>query len=205
MNQSTQNTTADGVEVNENKLNQPESESGRVFDSRRLHQLESESSTSSATYDRAPDDCARPCAREERANGDYLAFKERQRWWAERGQQVLAPGKPSTKFYASERTALGCARKRCEDPKNKAWYLYGGRGIKVCAAWSGRGGFAAFVNHIGPKPTPQHTLDRIDNDRDYEPGNVRWATYKEQARNRRPRYSTKPRPAPLPPSAEVER
>lgn len=59
---------------------------------------------------------------------------------------------------------------------------YGDRGITVCAAW--RESFISFYEHIGPKPTPQHTLDRVDNDRGYEPGNVRWATRAEQARNR---------------------
>lgn len=60
---------------------------------------------------------------------------------------------------------------------------YADRGITVCDEWSGEGGFKAFYDHIGPRPSPQHSVDRIDNDRGYEPGNVRWATSKEQARN----------------------
>lgn len=60
---------------------------------------------------------------------------------------------------------------------------YTSRGIQVCAAWLDS--FDAFFAHVGPKPTPGHTLERINNDGNYEPGNVRWATIKEQTRNRR--------------------
>jgi len=62
---------------------------------------------------------------------------------------------------------------------------YADRGITVCDEWRGEGGFQAFFEHIGPRPSPKHSVDRIDNDRGYEPGNVRWATKSEQARNTR--------------------
>lgn len=61
---------------------------------------------------------------------------------------------------------------------------YADRGITVCDAWRGEGGFQAFFEHIGPRPSQKHSVDRIDNDRGYEPGNVRWATNKEQSRNK---------------------
>lgn len=60
------------------------------------------------------------------------------------------------------------------------------RGITVCAEWLPGGdgnGFARFRDHIGERPSPKHSLDRIDNDKGYEPGNVRWATAREQVLN----------------------
>lgn len=76
---------------------------------------------------------------------------------------------------------------RCSNQNNKRYHRYGGRGIMVCAAWLND--FQAFYDHIGPRPKqPQgrrlYSLDRIDPDGNYEPGNVRWATAKVQANNK---------------------
>lgn len=87
-----------------------------------------------------------------------------------------------------ERRAWLDARRRCHDPRAAAYANYGGRGIRMCEEW--RFSFEAFLAHVGRRPGPGHSLDRIDNDRGYEPGNCRWATPTEQGRNTR--ISTSP-------------
>ena len=73
--------------------------------------------------------------------------------------------------------------KRCHNKNNKDYYLYGQRGISVCKEW--RKSFKAFFDHIGYAPSKDHSLDRINNNGNYEPGNVRWATPSQQANNKR--------------------
>lgn len=73
--------------------------------------------------------------------------------------------------------------KRCHNPNDKSFGRYGGRGITVCEAW--QRSFQVFLADMGRRPTPGHSIDRIDNSKGYEPGNCRWATIKEQNRNRR--------------------
>jgi hypothetical protein len=77
----------------------------------------------------------------------------------------------------------GSMIQRCTNPKSSHWHRYGGRGIKVCERWRGRGGFANFLSDVGERPAPGLSIDRIDNDGNYEPGNVRWATAGQQVRN----------------------
>lgn len=74
---------------------------------------------------------------------------------------------------------------RCINKTSKPYRLYGGRGIQVCDRWLGKNGFFNFCNDMGEKPTPKHTLDRIDVNGNYEPSNCRWATTFQQSCNRR--------------------
>jgi hypothetical protein len=75
-------------------------------------------------------------------------------------------------------------QKRCAVKNGHPDYsTYVERGIRVCREWERS--FESFLSHIGPRPSPRHSVDRIDNDRGYEPGNVRWATPSEQLRNTR--------------------
>lgn len=76
---------------------------------------------------------------------------------------------------------------RCRDKNRKDWADYGGRNIKVTPRWSGPNGFCNFIADLGLKPSPYHSLDRKNVNKNYELGNVRWATPKQQARNRRKR------------------
>lgn len=72
-------------------------------------------------------------------------------------------------------------RTRCNNPNTRAYQNYGGRGIQVCAAW---GSFTQFLADMGEAPEGL-SIERVENDKGYEPGNCRWATPKQQARNTR--------------------
>lgn len=75
---------------------------------------------------------------------------------------------------------------RCYNPRDEYYDDYGGRGIGVCERW--RNSFEAFLEDMGPRPTQQHKIERLENDRGYGPENCVWATDVQQARNRRSNF-----------------
>ncbi|SRR6266446_4626968 len=75
------------------------------------------------------------------------------------------------------------AKQRCLNPKDISYKNYGGRGISLWRGWIDD--FKAFYDYIGPRPSPRHTLDRKDNNGNYEPGNIRWSTRRQQGNNTR--------------------
>jgi hypothetical protein len=81
--------------------------------------------------------------------------------------------------------------RRCTSPKDRVWADYGGRGITVCGRWLGPEGLSNFIADVGPKPTPKHEIDRINNNGDYQPDNCAWVTRAEQLRNTRPKVHNK--------------
>jgi hypothetical protein len=83
--------------------------------------------------------------------------------------------------YSPEYHAWAQMIQRCHNRRHAAYSKYGGRKILVCKQW--KNSFVAFLKEMGRRPSPKHSLDRIDNSTGYSPENCRWATKKEQSRN----------------------
>lgn len=88
-------------------------------------------------------------------------------------EELLTHESPTHKSWCSMRS-------RCLDTGNTSYGRYGGRGITICERWSD---YAAFLADMGPRPSMKHSIDRINTWGNYEPGNCRWATAREQQRN----------------------
>lgn len=101
---------------------------------------------------------------------------------------VRRPGAIQNGKYSPEYIAWHSMKQRCLNPNNDRYERYGGRGITVCDRWMQ---FTPFLTDMGPKPSLKHTIERVDNNKGYEPGNCIWATKATQNRNHsRNRYYT---------------
>jgi hypothetical protein len=99
------------------------------------------------------------------------------------GCQKIKHGDCRVGTYVPEYWIWAQMRHRCRNSNYHSWKNYGGRGIQICDAWADS--YEAFLRDMGRRPSPKHSVDRINNDGHYEPGNCRWATRDQQNRNSR--------------------
>ena len=113
-------------------------------------------------------------------------------------REVVTTHGASTKqhnYRSPEYRAWIAMKGRCYNPATTRFAYYGGRGVSVCDRW--RHSFSDFLADMGPRPSPDHSVDRIDANGHYEPTNCRWATRAEQHANMRKRGSGTPQVTPL--------
>ncbi len=132
--------------------------------------------------------CVCDCGREAVVDGANLRTGHVQSCGCLQRDSIAAVGKRTRKHGAAidktpEYAAWASMKTRCFNPKAQQYANYGARGITVCAAW--RDSFEAFIADMGARPSSKHSLDRIDNERGYEPENCRWATVHQQNNNQR--------------------
>ena len=121
--------------------------------------------------------CVCDCGTERKVFGNSLTASKSVSCGCFAADQVRTHGMSHSKVYA----VWEGMKARCANPSNTYWHRYGGRGIGVCSRWQS---FENFFADMGEPPTEQHSIGRIDNDGNYEPGNVQWETAEQQNHNK---------------------
>jgi hypothetical protein len=114
------------------------------------------------------------------ASGD-LYHKRSKSCGCHRSEYVSKAQTTHNRTHTKEYSSWEHMIQRCENPNNNYYHRYGGRGITVSPIW--RKDFMAFYNEVGPAPSAKHSIERINNDKGYEPGNCKWAFASEQNNN----------------------
>ena len=125
--------------------------------------------------------CRCECGTEKSADGDKLRSGHTRSCGCLMRKTTAARSTKHGLYGTPEYVVWGGMVARCTNPRHRHYYRYGGRGIEVCERWRD---FANFLADMGARPTPKHTIDRLDGDRGYEPGNCAWVTWREQRLNR---------------------
>jgi hypothetical protein len=128
-------------------------------------------------------DCACDCGNMKKISAGFLRSKHTQSCGCWKHEVSVTHGLARKGKIAPEYRCWQHMKERCNNSKERQFKNYGGRGIKVCARWENS--FESFFEDVGLRPNAKLSLDRINNNGDYEPGNVRWATAKQQQNNRR--------------------
>lgn len=137
--------------------------------------------------------CRCDCGKEHTAATDHLRRGEIKSCGCNRASAIRAGvmqhGLLGRDTRTPEAMVWADAQNRCHNPRNKAYRIYGGRGIALCSRWrfgeDGKSGLECFLADMGPRPSAEHSLDRKNNELGYSKENCRWATRKEQQRNMR--------------------